>query len=285
MVFMREFRFSSDDGGPLKAEYADIDAGGFPLHTHDFLELVVILAGSGVHAAAGYAFPLRTGDVFVIHEGETHGFTDCRVLRMINIAFKRDLLAAAKLRELHALTALIRLEPELRRTTGYTSRLHLGTEGLSNLAAAAEEIRRELKRRLPGYELKSRSLFLSLLVDLARFYDTDEFPAGRALSGITAAAARIEREYAGRLDLDALAAEAGFSPSRFRRRFREVFGVTPLRFLQRERLSAAARELRRSDDSITEIAFRSGFDDSNYFSRLFRRETGSSPRQYRRIED
>jgi len=50
----------------------------------------------------------------------------------------------------------------------------------------------------------------------------------------------------------------------------------------RLRLGIAMRALRTSEDSVTDIAFASGFNDSNYFSYSFRKLTGLAPTEYRK---
>ena len=48
------------------------------------------------------------------------------------------------------------------------------------------------------------------------------------------------------------------------------------------RIQRAAELLRHGAESISEVAFSVGFEDNNYFSRQFRKTTGTSPRDYRR---
>ena len=50
----------------------------------------------------------------------------------------------------------------------------------------------------------------------------------------------------------------------------------------RERASAAAQELLATRDSITVIALRCGFSDSNYFKDVFKKKFGVTPREYRK---
>ena len=45
---------------------------GFPPHSHDFTELVVVLAGEGMHVGAAGDRPFQAGDVFVIEPGAVH---------------------------------------------------------------------------------------------------------------------------------------------------------------------------------------------------------------------
>lgn len=62
-------------------------------------------------------------------------------------------------------------------------------------------------------------------------------------------------------------------------------GLTPQRYLNRLRLMKARHLLRHSEASVTDIAYRCGFSDSNHFSTLFRREFNWSPRDIRRGRD
>lgn len=63
--------------------------------------------------------------------------------------------------------------------------------------------------------------------------------------------------------------------------FRQELGISPIKYLQRFRINQAKLLLKESQKSITEIAFEVGFLDSGYFSRIFHRETGVSPGDYR----
>jgi signal transduction histidine kinase/DNA-binding LacI/PurR family transcriptional regulator/AraC-like DNA-binding protein len=64
--------------------------------------------------------------------------------------------------------------------------------------------------------------------------------------------------------------------------FRQELGMTPIAYLNRYRISQARRLLRETEQPITEIALAVGFSDNSYFSRIFRRETGTSPEAFRR---
>ena len=79
-----------------------------------------------------------------------------------------------------------------------------------------------------------------------------------------------------------VAAAAGFSPNYLSHKFREAAGVGVHEYLTFIRLQHAALELMSTDDSITEIAFRCGFSDSNYFKDAFKRKYGLTPRNYRK---
>ena len=79
-----------------------------------------------------------------------------------------------------------------------------------------------------------------------------------------------------------IAAAAGFSPNHLSKRFREDAGVGVHEYLVNTRLQHAALELIATDDSITAIALRCGFSDSNYFKDVFKKKYGMTPRAYRK---
>ncbi len=64
--------------------------------------------------------------------------------------------------------------------------------------------------------------------------------------------------------------------------FRQELKTTPIKYLQRYRINVAKSALKDTHKTITEIALEIGFSESGYFSRLFHREVGMSPDQYRR---
>lgn len=81
---------------------------------------------------------------------------------------------------------------------------------------------------------------------------------------------------------ESLCRTANLSPSSLRRLFKRYTGKSPGAFIQDLRLMVAARRLLVTDARISDIAYEVGFEDPNYFSRMFRRNFGASPQEYRR---
>jgi len=71
------------------------------------------------------------------------------------------------------------------------------------------------------------------------------------------------------------------SQAHFARSFKEAFGVPPHRYLLTRRIEQATALLRDTDLSITDIAFRTGWNSLGTFGRTFRDITGQSPRALR----
>ncbi len=91
----------------------------------------------------------------------------------------------------------------------------------------------------------------------------------------------MDRDYAKPLDIPTLARIAYVSEAHFIRTFRDTFGETPHRYLQRRRVERAMFLLRETDSSVTEICFDVGFRSLGSFSRTFRVIVGASPTEYR----
>jgi len=85
-----------------------------------------------------------------------------------------------------------------------------------------------------------------------------------------------------KLTLDALAQHCSLSPSRFSHLFRSEMHIAPLQYLNRYRIDRAKEMLRWTTEPIAEVAYNVGFDNPLYFSRVFHKQTGHSPRDYRR---
>ena len=91
----------------------------------------------------------------------------------------------------------------------------------------------------------------------------------------------MDRAYAEPLDVRAVAAVAHISPAHFSRSFRDVFGETPHRYLQRRRVERAMFLLRETDRSVTDVCFDVAFTSLGTFSRTFRDIVGETPSAYR----
>jgi AraC family transcriptional regulator len=85
-----------------------------------------------------------------------------------------------------------------------------------------------------------------------------------------------------RLTVDALAREAGLSPTHFARAFRQTTGRAPHRYLLALRLQRARDLLGEPGTTISDVALRTGFTDQAHLTRLFRREFGVTPGSYQR---
>jgi AraC-like DNA-binding protein len=91
----------------------------------------------------------------------------------------------------------------------------------------------------------------------------------------------MDRSYADALDIPALAAIACVSEAHFIRTFRDTFGETPHRYLQRRRVERAMFLLAQTTEPVTSICLDVGFVSLGTFSRTFTAIVGESPSAFR----
>ena len=84
------------------------------------------------------------------------------------------------------------------------------------------------------------------------------------------------------ISIENYAQTRGMSVSWFIRNFKKYTGMTPMQFIVSLRVNNAQILLEQTNYSIYEIAKIVGYDDQLYFSRLFRKQKGVSPSQYRK---
>ena len=94
----------------------------------------------------------------------------------------------------------------------------------------------------------------------------------------------IENDFTNcQFDLDELYAKIPLAKEYVRKLFIKEYGVTPLQFLQAKRIEHAKQLLSRKKDinlRVNEIALSCGFLDQAYFSRLFKKHTGTTPNEF-----
>ena len=145
----------------------------------------------------------------------------------------------------------------------------------------AHLVRAEEKAHRPGWPMAVEGLRDALVVAMLRRCPGSAFVRrpGPQDPRIQAAIDRIENDYATPLSVDDLARTAGMSRYHFSRRFRDVVGESPYKFLVRVRVERAADRL-RAGRSVTEVAYEVGFGGLGRFSQAFRARYGVLPSRY-----
>lgn len=105
--------------------------------------------------------------------------------------------------------------------------------------------------------------------------------AARHQGAIAKAVRHVLANFKGEIRMEDLLQLTGMSRATFARQFKQHAGRTLSEFVNKVRLQAACRELAETDAAVTEIAMNSGFGEISFFNRLFRREKGCSPREWR----
>jgi len=85
------------------------------------------------------------------------------------------------------------------------------------------------------------------------------------------------------IQVDKLADKACMSTSNFYRSFKNTLGESPIDYLNGERIKFAKKLIQRTNDKFADIAYKSGFNNTSYFNRQFKRFEKITPNQYRKL--
>jgi len=274
------------DGVPIAVEIRDPQEP-FGLHCHEFWEIVIISGGSGLHVTDKDSWQLAAGDAFVIGGARPHDYHNLANLRLVNILFDPEELSLdlQDLTSLPGYHALFHLEPAWRKRHQFESRLRLNARDLHVAVALTDQLDAELRARSAGYGFVATALFMQLVAHLSRCYSRSQQASSRALLRVAKTITHIETHSTESLNLEELIQISAMPRRSFLRAFEAATGATPIAYLIQLRINRAADLLRRTTKSITGIAFEVGFQDSNYFSRQFRKRYGMSPTDYRRLHE
>ena len=272
------------DGFPIVVERREPQEP-FGLHCHEFSEIVIITGGSGVHITGQDQYELQTGDTFVISGDRPHDYLNMDQLRLINILFDPDALpmSLGDLQSLPGYHALFTLEPAWRSRHQFNSRLQLSPAELNETLELIDKLDNELIHRRPGFAVMATAAFMELITFHSRCYSASRNPTSKSLLRVAETISHMRRNVSEAITLQELVEMSGMSRTNYIRIFEATMRTSPINYLIRLRMDEAAGLLRTTDANITQIAFDVGFNDSNYFSRQFRKTHGQSPRQYRKL--
>ena len=253
-------------------------------HTHDFSELIIITGGGGEHWINGAAYQVAAGDVFLIQGNTEHYFKKRHNLDMYNIMFDDSYLKKHlhSLRSLSGFNAFFLFEPTYRRSHKFKSHLQIGPETMRPLKTELQRMVEETRNDRPGCDLILLAKALEIFVFISREYSRVKNPMARSLCRLGELISLLENRYREHWTIEKISRIAAMAPSTLLPVFKKVTGYSPIDYLLHVRLAKAGELLLKTSTPVSEIAADCGFNDSNYFSRQFRKAYGLSPRDYRK---
>ncbi len=114
------------------------------------------------------------------------------------------------------------------------------------------------------------------------FYEKQKFVNGNVSKAIAEAKRFIIKNYNRDIQLKDVANHVFLSPNYFHKLFTQVTGITPHRYIIKQKINAAKKMLLESDATITDIVINCGFSSQSYFNAIFKREVKITPNDYRR---
>lgn len=253
----------------------------FPLHSHDYIEVVYVCSGSVTHKIEGKEVILREGELLFLslsahHEIMSAGEEDVAVNFMILPQFFSEVLSMLGEEE----TPLKRFVIDcISRKEGGVNYLHFKVSDVLPIQNLVENLLHAYLFQAPN-KRKVHQMTMGLLL-LHLINHSDRLYVEKGESAVLFRVFRyIEDHYVGG-SLGELCEILHYDISALSRYLKLATGKTYTQLLQEKRLSQAQFLLRSTGMNISEIAAAVGYENASYFHRLFVSEIGMKPKAYR----
>ncbi len=259
-------------------------------HTHDYMQIWYIMSGSCEHLINNKCHTLAKGNLFVLPPFAIHEIkaVEGQDIRIIGCEFLIDFVGEnISLTDMDSsLFDFTYLEPFLVSTDAVLPRLHLTGKSQIKVEELLLDMLSEYEREMKYYEINIKADLLKLLAIAAREYENQGNPEHNKLyekyrDAIFSAINFVEKNYTSKLYIEDVCKIAMMSQAYFSRLFKFKTGKTFVEYINSLRIRKAIELLRESDATATDICFSVGFNDITYFNRVFKKETGLSPIQYK----
>lgn len=262
-----------DDNHSCNINYSERTTTDTPLHLHDFYELELVLDGSGSTTINGVDYAASKGVVFLITPSDVHCYKSSEGLKIANLSFTPDAIEYSILLEI--------LYP-MRYIVGKSNDEHLNS--LTFYCKQASQISKSNSQFADKYV----SLLLTcLLIELNNMENKSLEKYDDKMSQINCLPVQqalwfINSHFKEDITLEILSQHIGIPPSSLGKKFSRYYGINFKEYLINTRLQYAKSLIMNTNESLTEIAYYSGFNSLSYFHKTFINKFGYSPKSLRK---
>ncbi len=251
------------------------------LNQREFWKITTILAGKGVLVINGHRYPVFPGFVCLIHPRDLTTWELTDSLTLYNVLFQYSAVEEeiGKWVKKNDFFALFQKQ-DLSEITVKHEFTHL-LDTNRTITSLIKKMYQEYHRN----DLHSgdflRIYLLELLLALSRS-SLKSFSKNRKMIILNFIRKKLLSDDLQMPDISSLCQESGFSRNYLRSAYKSIFGETMGTTLLKRRMDSAVKLLQESNWKIPEICAKCGFSDISNFYRVFRRETGRSPKSFRK---
>jgi AraC-like DNA-binding protein/mannose-6-phosphate isomerase-like protein (cupin superfamily) len=243
----------------------------FSSHKHDDLsEIIYISEGEGTFVIDGKTYSASQGDILIYNRGVIHEEWSNPENPLKTYFCGIAGLSIKGLKELHIIPSNI--EPIIRKNK-YSPKVE----------TYLSEIFEESALQADGYHTICQHLLISLITLVFRIMKLQNTNASSKKADSLAHQTKeyIDKHYTKNLSLNDLADTFFVSPYYLSHAFKKEMNLSPIHYLITRRMGEAKRLLVSTDMKIREIAQMVGYDNPNYFTMLFKKFTGESPKKFK----
>jgi AraC-like DNA-binding protein len=230
-------------------------------------QMVYISRGEGIFMSGGVTYQVKPGAMFLILPGLRHSY------RPFLETGWQEYWVGFKGRYFSGLLEEGRFSPE---------RVFFETGLHDSILSLFNQIFDEVRAQRPLYQIKACACILSLVAEMLTRERRKEQP-NYYQKIVGKAKYLMESNIYGAINLSSISEQLGISTSRLNEIFKTYTSMTPYQYYIHIKIHKAESLLEQEDIPVKEAAYKMGFDDQYYFSRLFKNKTGVSPSDWRRF--
>lgn len=284
--YQKELKKHGSDDFPFLVSYEQLSrykSGSFLWHWHPELEITLILEGQMLYKVNQCIYHMKRGEILlgnanVLHAGFMEDMEDCKY---VSITFSPKLLYGfyeSILRKKY-------VEPFLQNFSIPAVHIDFSQKWHETFARYVRELIELSEKKGSFYEMDVVMLLQKLWKCMLENqpedvpYTEHSKTERERMRGIMDF---LEQNYMNKIQLKDIAQEIHLCESECSRLFKRYMNVSLFTFLQEYRVERSLEFLLSSEDSIMEVAEKSGFTDSNYYAKVFAKVKGCSPQKYRK---
>ena len=249
-------------------------------HCHEFIEVVYVSSGKGVHYIDDKPFDVQRGSLLFIDCDVPHSFTASETMTYVNFYINPAAIGQelAGIRSVYELLTALFPDGEVP-SDRQTPFVQLETSFLPEMQLCAESVHREMRAKRCGYELAVDGYMRLIYAWILRTVLPTSVRRRKIISSDILE--YIEQNYMGRITLADLAARFYYNPVYLGKLFKSTFGVPFKRYVLEKRLEKAETLLLETQMTVEAVASAVGFSDKKFFYRCFEDKYDCTPLQYR----
>lgn len=284
MKIINEIQSHNTQALRLFTSFAKPRKNNLRIHYHTFIEVSLVLHGTGIYKTKEKTYTIQEGDIFFYRPNEAHCITDIEKegMELLNLHISPYYLYTKFQSALNSnyVKILAANFPLISNKINET----LFPEQLEEVKRLLLTIRHEMESQQSDYLTLVCNHLSSILIVISRFYKNVKVSQKEKQSyqRLLQAIKYIDTNFKGNITLDEIAQKVGYSRCYFSSIFKKCMGMSIWDYICIKRIEEAVTQIKTTEKNISDIALDCGFNTPVNFNKLFKKYTNVTPIFFRK---
>jgi AraC family transcriptional regulator, transcriptional activator of pobA len=248
-------------------------------HTHNYFLLMLFTKGTGKHYVDFKEYPIKKNALYLIAPGQIHHLKRSKGTDGFDVIFEEHFYCSGIARN------EVILPPPFFRNSLVSPYIQLDEEQAKFVASIFSRIKNEFENNVAGKWEVIRSL-LNVVISRCEILSSrvgvnDSTKYKRAFKLLNEFTVLVEKYFAKEKQISFYADKLSITTNHLIETVREVTGDTPVDMIRSRALLEAKRKLLENKLSVKEVSHLLGYENTSYFSKVFKEDTGFTPAEFR----